>query len=34
MSLDKRTKSLEVRGFALEDLGDIKTHFGVSNMFL
>lgn len=29
MSLDKRPKSLEVRGFQLEDLDEVKAHFAV-----
>ena len=29
MSLDKRPKSLEVRGFQLGDLEEVKAHFAV-----
>ena len=31
LTLDKRTRSLEVRGFLLEDLDELKAHFAVSD---
>lgn len=34
MSLDKRPKSLEVRGFQLEDLEEVKAHFAVGAVSL
>ena len=32
MTLDKRTKSLEIRGFQLQDIELVKSHFAVSSM--